>query len=103
MEGHFDASSGGANSTDLETWIDEVAAHSLLNEDILREVAGPTRVKLSGYWNCENPGVCDGPNDNHPLQYAYYDAIVVSSARVGCLGAQPTTSPPAQVFIGVRQ
>jgi hypothetical protein len=53
---------------------------------------------LVSYWNCDVDETCHGPEPpefidyTHPEIYRYMDAIIGSTARIGCLGTPPTPS-----------
>lgn len=72
----------------MQFWIDGV---EVLNYSSFKPFATTptTRINgtlLSGYWN---------NSQAHPLMYRWEDDWVLSTARVGCLGTSPDTTPPS--------
>lgn len=90
-------STGGTNGT-VEGWIDGIQKWSYPN------IAFDTNDTYSGllivsYWNCSN-GDCSGAFQ-HPEMYHYYDNIIASTNRIGCLQQQGVV-PTAPSGLTVR-
>jgi hypothetical protein len=96
----------------METWVDgtKVMSHSGVNiyhKSANVSTAGAyTEWWVEGYWNCQSgenesqPGKCNNQaqvappsGDYHPAMRKWVDNIVISSAPIGCLGAQPPQPP----------
>lgn len=76
--------SAGANNGALQFWIDDVEVLNHSGFDTFSN--GTSRINgtlLSGYWN---------NSQAHGLMYRWEDDWVLSTARIGCLGAAPSTS-----------
>lgn len=81
----------------VESWIDGVRHWNYPNQIL---VSTPpftnTYLTISGNWNCLT-SACTDLRDQHPAMNRWHDNIVVSTQRIGCLGAPPpptTTLPP---------
>jgi Polysaccharide lyase len=75
-----------AGSGIVETWVDNVLKASYSNATLNTQGTSWRAVMLSGYWNA--PG-------SHPAMSRWFDNIVVSRERIGCLGSQPAPGPSA--------
>lgn len=86
-----------AGSDSIEGWIDGVKTHEYLNQDKFAVGAFGKAFKLSTFWNCGGGATgsdCSPPQNNRPNQQQTFDAFVVSTQRIGCLGAAPVSPPP---------
>lgn len=100
----------GVSDGVVEAWINGTQVMSYTGLNIDRDGVSTGRqygnVWIDGYRNCEvgtqvvGSGNCvdQGSANYHPLMYRYHDALIVSTARVGCLGSAPPpvdTIPPS--------
>lgn len=91
MEVRFKYNSGASDGV-LEAWIDGVKRWDYQNVALDSPGTMMQGMLLSGYWNNSTGQGGNPAGVSHPLMYRWHDNFVVSSQRIGCLGA--TTPPP---------
>jgi hypothetical protein len=86
----------GAGNAILEGWIDGVKKWDYTNANFPNAwTGGNSGLMVSGYWNTNvSPG-------SRGAQQRYFDNIVVSTQRIGCLGSPPPASAPPSAPPGV--
>lgn len=92
---------------EVQGWINGVLSYNYPNMRIDSVSIYNSAIMPSGYWNCKtgaHPN-CDytDPDNQHPTMQRWMDNIVVSTQRIGCLGAPIAgdTSPPVAP-VGLR-
>ena len=88
-----------ANDGYFQGWIDGVQYWEYPNINMQSQhQANPKHfgILITPYWNCVPGGPLgtDCSQSPHPQITRYMDNIIVSDARIGCLGAIPPTPPP---------
>jgi len=78
-------SSPGASDGLFKGWIDDQLKFDYTSTNFRDTTAVMEHFWLSGFWNCVN-SPCSGASDTHPEQFIWYDNIVISSSRIGCVG-----------------
>jgi hypothetical protein len=89
---------GGVGNGYVQGWVNDVQHWEYPNTQLL--ATGGARVEnilISAYYNCvpDNDCLNGNPANAHPDQYRWHDNFIVSSQRIGCLGAAPPPTPPA--------
>ncbi|MCI0426445.1 MAG: hypothetical protein L0Z46_00340 [Nitrospiraceae bacterium] len=113
-EMHFKANTVGQANGAIEGWIDgiKVFNYSAVNLDKTSGAGTFSQIGPSGYWNCTtgqpiNGSTCDTSSqaNQHPTMYRWIDNVVVSTQRIGCLGAPiagDATPPSAPIGLSIR-
>ncbi len=97
VEYHVKSNTPGNVDGTYELWIDGTQTASYVgNVNFGVGGYGFTTYGTSGFWNCVNyPNTpCSEPASQHPDQYRWYDNIVVSTQRIGCIGSSGGSNPP---------
>lgn len=95
-------STSSAHDGLMEGWIDGVQHWNYQNQ-LISQSPTPNRITGWGwfsYWNCDASENCSQSQYNHPEIYRYEDNLIVSTQRIGCLGAG--TPPAAPTSLQVR-
>ena len=85
--------SSADNDGALRLWVDGVLA--TVKDNIV--ITGGATTPINNYWITAYYG--GNPGDTHPLQYVWYDNIVVSTSYIGPLDAPASSSP----LVGILQ
>ena len=91
IEAHVKLNTPGASDGVFEFWMDDVlqAGRSDLNWRYSWQDYGINTVMFSNYWGATSP----------VEQERYLDALVISTARIGCLNSLAPPKPPSNVTV----
>jgi hypothetical protein len=92
VEQHFKYNASG-NDGIVEGWVDGVQRWNYPNVNLDNNGTVMIGMLLSGYWNNSTGSEGNPGGTSHPLMYRWHDNVVISTQRIGCLGATP---PPTQ-------